>query len=241
MTALALVATALLVALNAFFVIAEYSLIRTRRHRIEALREEGARGASLVLKMLDDLGAYISAAQVGVTMASIGIGALGEPVLAKLFEDIFGHKLSHGVGVFLSVVIAYLIITSVHIVFGEIVPKLYSIPHAEGVARRIASPFELFKRFVTPLSWVLTKVANRMLRLLGVDPEQVREQEQTPEELRTIISESGTLDPGEAGMLVGVFHLHEQEARQVMTPIPAVVTVDVADDGHHGQIGRAHV
>jgi CBS domain containing-hemolysin-like protein len=130
----------------------------------------------------------------------------------------------------ISVLIAYLIITSAHIVYGEIIPKLYSIPHAEGVVRRIARPFELFKRFVTPLAWVLTKFSNRNLRLLGVDPEHVREQEQTPEELRSIISESGTLDPGEAGMLVGVFHLHEQEARQVMTPIPAVVTVDVADD-----------
>jgi len=229
-TALALVATALLVALNAFFVIAEYSLVRSRRHRLEAMREDGLRGSSLAIRMLDDLGAYISAAQVGVTMTSIGIGALGEPVLSRLFEDIFGHRPAHGVTLVLAVVVAYLIITSAHIVFGEIVPKLYSIPHAEGVARRIAQPFEVFKRTVTPMSWVLTRVSNRVLRTLGVDPAQVREQEQTPEELRSIISESGTLDPGEAGMLVGVFHLHEQEARQVMTPIPAVVTVDTSED-----------
>jgi CBS domain containing-hemolysin-like protein len=230
MTALALVATGLLVLLNGFFVIAEYSLVRARRHRLEVMRDDGQRGASLAIRMLDDLGAYISAAQVGVTMTSIGIGALGEPVLARLFEDLFGDRPSHGVRLVLAVLIAYLIITSAHIVFGEIVPKLYSIPHAEGVARRIARPFEVFKRAVTPLAWVLTRVSNRILRLLGVDPNQVREQEQTPEELRSIISESGTLDPGEAGMLVGVFHLHEQEARPVMTPIPAVVTVDTSED-----------
>src|SRR3954454_12567917 len=230
MTALALAATALLVALNAFFVLAEYSLIRARRHRLEAMKDEGLRGAALAVKMLDDLGAYISAAQVGVTMTSIGIGALGEPALARAIEDLFGTRPSHGVTLVLSVLIAYLIITSVHIVFGEIVPKLYSIPHAEGVARRVAQPFEFFKRMVTPLSWMLTRVANRILRLLNVDPKQVREQEQTPEELRSIISESGTLDPGEAGMLVGVFHLHEQESRQVMTPIPAVLTVDTSED-----------
>jgi CBS domain containing-hemolysin-like protein len=229
-TALALVATALLVALNAFFVIAEYSLIRARRHRLETMKDEGQKGASLAIRMLDDLGAYISAAQVGVTMASIGIGALGEPALAHSFEHLFGKGVSHGLAVVVSVLIAYLIITSTHIVYGEIIPKLYSIPHAEGVVRRIARPFELFKRFVTPLAWVLTKFSNRNLRLLGVDPDQVREQEQTPEELRSIISESGTLDPGEAGMLVGVFHLHEQEARQVMTPIPAVITVDTSED-----------
>jgi CBS domain containing-hemolysin-like protein len=230
MTALALLATALLVALNAFFVIAEYSLVRSRRHRLEAMEDDGLRGSTLAIRMLDDLGAYISAAQVGVTMTSIGIGALGEPVLAHAFERLFGHRPSKEVAVVLAVLIAYLIITSAHIVFGEIVPKLYSIPHAEGVARRIARPFEVFKRFVSPLSWVLTRLSNRILRLTGVDPEQVRESEQTPEELRSIISESGTLDPGEAGMLVGVFHLHEQEARQVMTPIPAVVTVDTSED-----------
>jgi len=230
MTALALVATALLVGLNAFFVIAEYSLVRARRHRLEVMRDDGLRGSALAIRMLDDLSAYISAAQVGVTMASIGIGALGEPVLAHAFEDVFGEKPSRGLAVFGSVLIAYMIITSAHIVFGEIVPKLYSIPHAESVARRVAGPFEVFKRAVTPLSWVLTGISNRILRMLGVDPEHVREQEQTPEELRSIISGSGTLDPGEAGMLVGVFHLHEQEARQVMTPIPAVVTVDTSED-----------
>src|SRR3954462_8849836 len=186
MTALALVATALLVALKAFFVLAEYSLIRARRHRLEVMKDEGQRGAGLAIRMLDDLGRYISAAQVGVTMTSIGIGALGEPVLAHLIEDMFGTRPSHGVTLILSVVIAYLIITSIHIVFGEIVPKLYSIPHAEGVARRIPQPFELFKRAVTPLAWVLTRISNRVLRLLGVDPNQVREQEQTPEELRSI-------------------------------------------------------
>src|SRR3954453_17469159 len=119
MTALALVATALLVALNAFFVLAEYSLIRARRHRLEVMREEGLRGAALALRMLDDLGRYISAAQVGVTMASIGIGALGEPVLSRLFEDVFGHHPAHGITLVAAVVVAYLIITSMHIVYGE--------------------------------------------------------------------------------------------------------------------------
>src|SRR3954453_3340044 len=109
------------------------------------MKDEGMKGASLAIRMLDDLGAYISAAQVGVTMASIGIGALGEPVLAHAFEDIFGDAISHGLAVVFSVLIAYLIIPSVHIVYGEIVPKLYSIPHAESVVLRIARPFELFK------------------------------------------------------------------------------------------------
>src|SRR4051812_16194920 len=97
MTAIALTAVALLVALNAFFVIAEYSLVRARRHRLEVMREDGLRGAGLAIRMLDDLGRYISAAQVGVTMTSIGIGALGEPVLSKLFEEMFGETPAHGI------------------------------------------------------------------------------------------------------------------------------------------------
>jgi magnesium and cobalt exporter, CNNM family len=233
MTALALVATALLIALNAFFVMAEYALVRSRRARLETMRENGARGAALALKQIDDIGDYISTVQVGITMTSIGIGALGEPVLAHLLEPIFGGPLGHGLAVALSVIIAYLLITSAHIVAGEIVPKLYVIDKAEGVARRLARPILYFRRVFTPFIVVLTGISNRILRALGVDPDRVAEEGGTPEELKALIAESytgGKLDSGEAGMLTGVFHLHEQEARQVMTPIPAVVTVDMSED-----------
>ena len=125
MTALLLFFTALLIALNAFFVMGEYSLVRSRRARLEALKKEGARGADLALKQVDEIGDYISAVQVGITMTSIGIGALGEPVLADLLEPLFGGPLSHGVAVAISVTVAYLLITSAHIVAGEMVPKLY--------------------------------------------------------------------------------------------------------------------
>src|ERR671930_2384944 len=118
MTALALVLTALLIALNAFFVMGEYALVRSRRARLEALKEEGARGAQLALDEIDDIGDYISAVQVGITMTSIGIGALGEPALAHLLEPVFGGPLSHGVSVVIAVTVAYLLITSAHIVAG---------------------------------------------------------------------------------------------------------------------------
>jgi CBS domain containing-hemolysin-like protein len=130
------------------------------------------------------------------------------------------------------VLIAYLIITSAHIVAGELVPKLYAIDRAEGVARRLARPLRFFRRLFTPFIVVLTGVSNRILRTIGVDPDYVSEEGGTPEELKALIAESytgGKIDPGEAGMLTGVFHLHEQEARQVMTPIPAVVTVDISE------------
>src|SRR3954463_5017414 len=233
MTALLLVLTALLIALNAFFVMGEYALVRSRRTRLEAMRDEGLRGAELALHEVDEIGDYISTVQVGITMTSIGIGALGEPALADAFEPIFGKWLGQGLAVVVSVTIAYLIITSAHIVAGELVPKLYAIDRAEGVARRVASPLRFFRRLFAPFIVVLTGISDRILRWIGVDPDSLAEEGSTPEDLKALIAQSmggGTLDPGEAGMLSGVFHLHEQEARQVMTPIPAVVTVDTSED-----------
>ena len=232
MTGFLLFAVVLLVLLNAFFVAGEYALVRSRRSKLEASREEGDKGAVLALTQIDDISEYISAAQVGITMTSIGIGAVGEPTVANLLEPVFGGPLSHGIAVVIAGTLAYLIITSAHIIVGEIVPKLYVLDRAEGVARRIARPFRWARVFFTPLTAVFTAVSHRIVRLLGVDPESVTEEAQNPEEIKRIIAESythGRLDPGEAGMLRGVFHLHEQEARQVMTPIPAVVTVDVSD------------
>src|SRR5579863_4933672 len=104
------------------------------------MAEEGKRGARLALVQLDEIGDYIAACQVGITMASIGIGALGEPALAHLFEPLLGHALGHTAAVAVSVVIAYLLITVAQSIVGEIAPKLYTIQHAEDLARRVARP-----------------------------------------------------------------------------------------------------
>src|SRR4051812_2108892 len=230
MTALLLVLTALLIALNAFFVMGEYALVRSRRARLETMREEGLKNAGLAIEQIDEISDYISTVQVGITLTSIAIGALGEPAIAHALEPLFGDTLSHGVSVAISVIIAYLIITSAHIVAGELVPKLYAIDRAEGVARRVARPLRFFRRLFAPFIVVLTGISYRVLRRIGIDPATVAEDAATTEDLKALIAQSGTLDPGEAGMLSGVFHLHEQEARQVMTPIPAVVTVDTSED-----------
>jgi CBS domain containing-hemolysin-like protein len=232
MTILDLLAVGLLVLGNAFFVIAEYSLVRSRRARLEELAESGARGAALAVRQVDSINDYISACQVGITMCSIGIGALGEPVVADLLEDLLGSSVSRGASVAISVVIAYLVITSVHIVFGELVPKLAVLGNAEAIARRVARPLQWSRVLFHPFIVVLNAASLRVLKLIGVDPTKRQEEGGSPEEIRRIIAESmtgGQLDPGEAGMLTGVFHLHEQQARQVMTPAPAVVTVDVSD------------
>jgi CBS domain containing-hemolysin-like protein len=229
--ALFIILTGLLVLVNAFFVIGEYALVRSRRPRLEALAEAGARGARLALNQVDHIGDYIAACQVGITMASIGIGALGEPAIAHIFEPLLGGVLGHAASVALSVIIAYLLITVAQSIIGEIVPKLYTIQHAEGLARRIAPPLQFFRMLFHPFILVLNWSSYSILRMLGTDPEAEAEGG-TPDELKRLIAQSSTggqLDAGEANMLTGVFHLHEQEARQVMTPIPAVVTVDLSE------------
>ena len=232
MRALFIILAGLLVLVNAFFVVAEYALVRSRRERLETLADEGARGARLALSQLDQIGDYISACQVGITFASIGIGALGEPALAHVLEGPLGSGLGHAAAVAISVVISYLLITLAQSVIGEIVPKLYTIQHAEGLARRIARPLQFSRFLFTPFIAVLNMASNSILRMLGTDP-NAEPEEGTAEDLKRLIAQSSTggqLDIGEASMLSGVFHLHEQEARQVMTPIPAVVTVDDSEN-----------
>jgi CBS domain containing-hemolysin-like protein len=229
---LKLIVAVVLVAINAFFVIAEYALVRSRRARLELMREEGVRGSALALEQLANINEYISAVQIGVTMTSIGIGALAEPALADILKEAFGSALGHGFAIALAAVLAFLIIASTQLVAGEMVPKFYAINRAEAVARRVARPLQAFSVLFRPFIVVLTAVADRILRLLGVDMSLER-RGGSPDELKRLISESyagGHIDPGEAGMLRGVFHLHEQEARQVMTPIPAVVTIDISQD-----------
>ena len=232
-TALLLLAVFVLVLLNGFFVASEFALVRVRRSRIEEEAEQGRRGAALVVRQLDDLSRYLAACQLGITLTSLGIGFLGEPAVASIFEELLGESLPHGVTLAISLALAYAITTSLHITIGEQVPKIYSINKAEATARRIARPLELFTRIFNPAVHVLNAASNGILRLIGIRNTGEFDEGGSPEELKVLIAQSltgGKLDPGEAGMLTGVFHLHEQEARQVMTPAPAVVTVDLSEN-----------
>jgi CBS domain containing-hemolysin-like protein len=233
MTVLLLAAAILLVALNAFFVVAEYALVRSRPSRLEAEAEAGDKRARAAVGLLDEINDYISVCQVGVTMASIGIGALGIQNLARVIERALNDAISHGVAVVISIVVGYLLLTSLQVIVGELVPKIYAIDRAESLLKRIARPLRFSRVLLSPLGNIYSAVAGRILRWMGVDPGQRLGEEGSPEELKVLIAQArtgGVLDPGEAGMLTGVFHLHEQEARQVMTPIPAVVTVDTSED-----------
>jgi CBS domain containing-hemolysin-like protein len=200
MSVLLLVLLLVLIAVNGFFVAAEFALVRSRRGKIEQLAAEGEAGADAVVEQLDKIDESLSACQIGITMASIGIGFLGEPSLAKLIEPVFGG-FSHGVAAAISLALSFALVTALHISVGA------------------------------PVTMGLSAFSNAIVRLFGVNPKDLEERH-TSEDLKQIIDSSrmgGTLDPGEAGMLGGVFHLHEQEAREVMTPIPAVITVDASE------------
>jgi len=234
LTALFLVAVFLLVLVNGFFVASEFALVRVRRQRMEALAEEGKAGAALTLRILEEISKYLSSCQFGITLASLGIGFLGEPAIAALVEPALGGVVSHGIAVVIALVFAYTISTVLHITIGEQVPKIWAIVSAEEMARRIARPLHWFTILFQPAIVALNAASNGILRLGGIKADEATAEEGgTPKELKLLIAESlsgGQLDAGEAGMLTGVFHLHEQEARQVMTPFPAVVTVDTSED-----------
>jgi CBS domain containing-hemolysin-like protein len=232
MSAVLLVLMFLLIAVNGFFVATEFAIVRSRRTRLEQLRDEGDRRAPLALNMIDHVDEYVATSQVGITLASLGIGFLGEPALAELLEPLFGGFLGSTAALAISIAIAFTIVTFLHVILGEQSPKMLAIARAETVLLRIARPLQFFRTILHPLIIATNAPANWVARVFfKVDPNEVAE-ETSPEELRLLISrgaQRGRLDPGEAGMLGGVFHLHEQEAREVMTPIPAVITVDASD------------
>jgi magnesium and cobalt exporter, CNNM family len=231
LTLVLLLGIVVLILLNGFFVAAEFALVRARPPTLEDQAKQGDRRAALGVDLLADLSHYLSACQLGITLTSLGIGFLGEPAVADLVHPIFGESVPAGVSLAISLAIAYLITTALHITIGEQVPKIYAIRNAEQIVRLVARPLYLFTKVFQPFIALLNSVSNWILRRLGVGGDEW-EDGGDPEEIKMLIRQStsgGRLDPGEASMLTGVFHLHEQQARQIMTPAPAVVSVDISD------------
>jgi CBS domain containing-hemolysin-like protein len=216
---------ALLILVNGFFVAAEFSLVRSRRGRLDPADPRDA----LVLRQLDDVGRYLASCQFGITLASLGIGFLGEPAIATLAEPILGGVMSHGLAVVIAVLFAYAISTAAHITVGEQVPKMAAISKGEAFARHCARPLEYFTRACSPAISGLDAASNRLAKLIfGVDPDEASEHGGGREELKQLIAESlagGGLDEEEAEMLEGVFGLGERRAREVMTPFHDMVAV----------------
>lgn len=231
MTVALLLLVVALVLVNGFFVAAEFAVVRSRPSRLQTRAEEGSRRAQRALRQVENVDEYVATSQVGITLASIGLGFAGEPAIADLIEPVLGDVIGTGASHALAFAIAFTLVTLLHVTFGEQAPKMLGIARAESILLWISGPLEVFRKLFTPLI-VLTNAPATFLvrRVFRVDPSDV--EETSAEELRLLISRNargGHLDPGEAGMLGGVFHLHEQQAREVMTPIPAVVTVNAGE------------
>ena len=231
MTALLLIFVFLLVLMNGFFVAAEFAVVRSRPSRMQALADEGDRRARLALGQIERMDEFVASSQVGITLASIAIGFLGEPAIAHLIEPAIEGVVGEAVAFGISLAIAYAIVTLLHVILGEQAPKMIGIAQAETLMLRIARPMAFFRILFSPLITITNAPAQWVVRrILRID--LAGEEEGSAEDVQLLIARGaagGQLDRGEATMLSGVFHLHEQEAREVMTPIPAVVTVDVSD------------
>jgi CBS domain containing-hemolysin-like protein len=224
-TTLRLLAIAALVLVNGFFVAAEFALVSARASR---LTEEGSSRARLALHQIRHLDEYLAACQLGITIASLALGALGEPTIAALLEPLIEDAgLRHGVAAALGTIIALLIMTALHITVGEQAPKSFAIGSATRTALACAVPLEVFHRTLRPLVVLLNAASNGLVRLFGGTPASGHGSSPTLDELRLIIGDAATgggVDKTDARILRGAFTLDERRASDVMTPRRRLVT-----------------
>src|ERR1700744_3253760 len=187
MSVLLLVLLLLLIAINGFFVAAEFAVVRSRRARLEQMRDEGVRGATRALDQLDRVDEFVAPSQVGIPLASLGIGFLGEPALADLLEPLFTGFASHAVALALSIALAFIIVTFLHVILGEQSPKMVAIGRAEKTLIRVTGPLIFLGRVLHPLIVATNAPANFLVKkVLRIDTEDV--EANAPEERRLIIA-----------------------------------------------------
>jgi len=219
---LELLGVAVLILLNGFFVAAEYSLVTVRRTRLKELSDEGSRPARAVMRITSDPPHFIAAMQLGVTLTSLAIGAIGEQVLSELFGV--------WLGTFFAVVLAFLIITFMHVVVGELVPKGLALSYSERIALGVSVPVRAFFFVFAPLIWVLQRSSEAAQRAIGVDPGKTEGEAHSEAELRMLLEKStehGEIEQGEREMLYKVFDFADKEASDVMVPRPEVVGISI--------------
>ena len=227
-----LFAVLLLVLANAFFVAAEFALVGARRTRLDEMGRAGDGKARLARRAVQSLDRYISATQLGITLASLGLGWVGEPALAHLIEAGF-HWLPPTMATIathtLAVAIAFTIITVLHIILGELVPKTFALLYPEEVSGWVAAPLMAFAWVMALPIWILNSTANGILRLFDIERTGEHDRLHSPEEIRLLVEQSqefGSLQKQDARLLEGVFEFTEKTAEEVMTPRTEMVALD---------------
>jgi CBS domain containing-hemolysin-like protein len=248
---LGLASVVVLVLANAFFVAAEFALVGARRTRLDELASAGDGKARLARRAVQSLDRYISATQLGITLASLGLGWIGEPSLAGLIRGAFAWLpasmavvATHGV----ASAVAFICITILHIILGELVPKALALIHPEEVSRWVAAPLIGFGWLMAWPIALLNGTANRLLRLIGIARPGEHERLHSPEEIRMLVEQStegGSLLKEDARLLEGVFEFSEKTAQEVMTPRTQMVALEAglsiqaaADEVAHARRSR---
>jgi CBS domain containing-hemolysin-like protein len=221
-----------LVFLNGFFVAAEFAIVKVRESQIELKAREGSKLAQLAKKITQNLDTYLSATQLGITLASLGLGWIGEPVVAVIITNIFqffNFSLSPEFIHSISLPIAFVTITILHIVFGELAPKSLAIQRSEQVALFTSGPLMAFYYLFSPFIWLLNTFANWILRLAGFSPVKEMDQLHSSDEIRYILEESkksGLIEVAEHDLINNIFEFAEKDVKQIMVPRGKVIAIE---------------
>lgn len=210
-----------LVFLNGFFVAAEFAIVKVRTTRIAQLTSEGNHRAKTAEKVTNNLDAYLSATQLGITLASLGLGWIGEPAIARVLEPLFADLLPPVLLHTVSFVLAFSIITFLHIVIGELAPKSLAIQRAEKTTLWTATPLAFFYKLFYPVITVLNGTANWLLKAVGIKPANASQQAHTEDEIRMLMAQShksGIIDKTELTLFDKVFEFTDRIAREIMVP-----------------------
>lgn len=218
--------------MNAFFVVAEFSLVRIRKSQVEIALDEGKRGAKNAKLIADNVNAYLSACQLGITLASLALGWLGEPAISALIHpvlDMFG--LPDAAVSAIAVAIGYLIMTTLHVVVGELIPKSFAIFSTERYALATSTPLVWFYRITYPIMWLFNSITNGVVRLAGHDSANEHDV-YTGDEIRLLIdesTESGLIDPEQNEFVDNIFDIADKDVEAIMTPRPDMMCLGLED------------
>ncbi|MFS0881945.1 hemolysin family protein [Metabacillus niabensis] len=226
-----LILIAILIAVTAFFVASEFAIVKLRSSRLDQLIAEGNQSAKVAKKIVSNLDGYLSACQLGITITALGLGWLGEPTFESMLHPLFEQlHINESFSSFFSFISAFLIVTFLHVVIGELAPKTVAIHKAENITLLFARPLILFYQIMFPFIWILNGSANLLIRTIGLKPASEHELAHTEEELRIILSESyksGEINSSEFKYVNKIFEFDERIAKEIMVPRTEIVTTSV--------------
>ena len=231
--ALGLLITLLLVLANAFFVAAEFAIVKVRASQIELLVQTGSRTAKMGQHLISHLDASLSTIQLGITLASLGLGWIGEPIVAKLIIEVMrlvGLEADPDLAHSIALPVAFILITFLLIVFGELAPKALAIQHSQSTTLAVAFPLWFFYLIFSPAIVALNWTSNQVLRLFGIRPASEAEHSHSGEELRFLLEqgrEGGTIEEEEHELIENVFEFGETTVREIMVPRTNIAAIEV--------------